>query len=232
MGRLTDYQSIVRTAMATTRTGSIRRFSAAERDAMIAAGIVAAGEREDVDAGRRFTVDEYLALGAAGILAKAERVELLDGEITQMAPIGNRRQHSVDWLAHLMHEAIGRQAMVQVRASIQLDDATMPEPDIAVIRRRSINDIAPVLPADVYLVVEVADSSLEFDLGEKLARYAAAGIPEVWVANLRAGELVVNTEPEGGAYAHVRVIPLDGRVSPQAFPDAVLELADFIPAVE
>ena len=218
--------------MTTARTGSIRRFSAAERDAMVAAGIVAAGEREDVDAGRRFTVDEYLALGAAGILAKEERIELLDGEIIQMAPIGNRHMNSVDWLADLMRESVGRRAMVRVQGSIQLADATMPEPDIAVIRRRSVNDIAPVLPSDVYLVVEVADSSLEFDLGEKLARYAAAGIPEVWVANLRAGELVVNTEPEGAAYAQVRVIPLDGRVSPQAFPDAVLELADFIPAVE
>ena len=218
--------------MATTRTESIRRFSAAERDAMVAAGIVSDEEREDVGAGRRFTVDEYLALGAAGILAKEERIELLDGEIICMAPIGNRHQHSVDWVAHLMGPAIGRQAMVQVRGSIQLDDFTMPEPDVAVIRRRSVNDLAPVLPPDVYLVVEVADSSLEFDLGEKLARYAAAGIPEVWVANLRAGELAVNTGPEGAAYANVRVIPLDGRVSPQAFPDVVLDLADFIPAVD
>ncbi len=217
--------------MATARTGSFRRFSAAERDAMVAAGIVADGESEALAAGRRFTVDEYLALGAAGILAKEERVELLDGEIIQMAPIGNRHMNSVDWLGHLMRESLGRRAMVRIQGSIQLDDATMPEPDIAVIRWRSINDIAPVLPSDVHLVVEVADSSLEFDLGDKLARYAAAGIPEAWVANLRAGELVVNTEPEGTAYAHVRVIPLDGRVSPQAFPDVVLELADFIPAV-
>ena len=220
--------------MVTARTSTIRRFTAAEMEAMVAAGIVAAGEREAVATGRRFTVDEYLALGAAGILAKEERIELLDGEIICMAPIGNRHrhQHSIDWLAHLMHPAIRLRAMVQVKAPIQLDDFTMPEPDIAVIRRRSVNDLASVLPSDVYLLVEVADSSLEFDLGEKLALYAAAGIPEVWVANLRAGELVVNTEPEGSAYTNVRVIPLDGSVSPQAFPDVVLELADFIPAVD
>ncbi len=217
--------------MTTTRTDAIRRFAAAEREAMVAAGIVAYDERENVGAGHRFTIDEYLALGAAGILAKDERVELLDGEIIQMAPIGNRHMNSVDWSGDLMREGVGRRAMVRVQSSIQLDDATMPQPDIAVIRRRSVNDLAPVLPSDVYLLVEVADSSLEFDLGEKLTRYAAAGIPEVWVANLRAGELVVNTEPEGAAYAHVRVIPLGGTVSPQAFPDVVLELADFIPAV-
>ncbi len=218
--------------MTTIRAGATRRFSAAERDAMVVAGIVAAGERDTLRAGRRFTVDEYLALGAAGILAKEERIELLDGEIICMAPIGNRHLNSVDWVAHLMRPAIGDRAMVRVQGSIQLDDFTMPEPDIAVIRLRSVNDIAPVLPSDVYLLVEVADSSLEFDLGDKLALYAAAGIPELWVANLRAGELVVNTEPEGTVYANVRVIPLGGTVSPQAFPDVVLELADFIPAVD
>ena len=217
--------------MAITRTGGTRQFTDAEMGAIVAAGIVAAGEREALAAGRRFTVDEYLALGAAGILAKEERVELLDGEIICMPPIGNRHMNSVDWMAHLMHPAIGSRAMVRVQGSIQLDDASMPEPDIAVIRLRSINDIAPVLPPDVYLVVEVADSSLEFDQGEKLARYAAAGIPEVWIANLRTGQLVVNTDPEGEVYTNVRVIPLDGRVNPQAFPDVVLELADFIPAV-
>ncbi len=199
---------------------------------MIAAGIVTDEEREALAAGRRFTVDEYLLLGAAGILAKDERIELLDGEIIQMAPIGNRHRNSVNWSADLMREAIGRLAMVQVQSPIQLDEFTMPEPDIAVIRRRSINDNAPVVPSDVFLLVEVADSSLEFDLGEKLGRYAAAGIPEVWVANLRAGELVVNTEPDGDTYANVRIIPLDGAASPQAFPDVVLRPADFIPAVD
>ena len=218
--------------MTTARTDAIRRFTAAETDAMVAAGIVPASERGSVRASRRFTVAEYLALGEAGILAKEERIELLDGEIIQMAPIGNRHLMSVDWLSDLLRELIGRRAMVRVQGSIQLDDATMPEPDIAVIRRRSINDVGPTLPSDVYLLVEVADSSLEFDLGEKLARYAAAGIPEVWVANLRGGELVVNTEPEGAAYANTRVIPLGGRVSPQVFPDVTLELADFIPAVD
>ncbi len=218
--------------MTSTRADAIRRFTAAETDAMVVAGIVPASERGGVGAGRRFTVAEYLALGEAGILAKEERIELLDGEIIQMAPIGNRHLMSVNWLADLLREGIGHRAMVQVQGSIQLDDASAPQPDIAVIRRRSINDIGPTLPSDVYFLVEVADSSLEFDLGEKLARYAAAGIPEVWVANLRAGELVVNTEPQGATYANVRVIPLGGRVSPQAFPDVILELADFIPAID
>ena len=120
--------------------------------------------------------------------------------------------------------------MVQVQAPIQLDDLTMPEPDIAVIRRRSINDLAPVLPSDVYLLVEVADSSLEFDLGEKLARYAAAGIrPEAWVANLRAGELVVNTDlpPEWAVYENLLRYPAGWHGKPASFPDLVSRVGGF-----
>jgi Uma2 family endonuclease len=135
--------------MATTRPDVIRRFTAAEREDMAAAGIVAAGERDNVGAGHRFTIDEYLALGAAGILAKEKRIELLDGEIIQMAPIGNRHRNSVNWSVDLMREAIGHRAMAQVQAPIQLNNFTMPEPDIAIIRRRSINDLAPALPPDV-----------------------------------------------------------------------------------
>ena len=89
---LIDRPGDPRTEMTTVRTDSLRRFSVAETDAMVAAGIVPAGEREALAAGRRFAVDEYLALGAAGILAKEERIELLDGEIIQMAPVGNRHQ--------------------------------------------------------------------------------------------------------------------------------------------
>ena len=85
--------------MTTTQQRALRHFTAAEMEAMAACDIVPEGTSAGGDAGLRFTVDEYLALGAAGILTKEERVELLDGEIIQMAPIGNRHQHSIDWLA-------------------------------------------------------------------------------------------------------------------------------------
>ena len=83
----------------------------------------------------------------------------------------------------------------------------------------------------MYLVIEIADTSLSFDEGPKLARYAAAGIPEVWVANLRAREVTAYAEPSGSEYASVRTYRVGESISPRAFPDVVLAVADFMPPV-
>ena len=87
-------------------------------------------------------------------------------------------------------------------------------------------------PDDVYLVIEFADSSLAFDRGAKLARYAAAGIPEVWVANLRAREVTAYADPMGSKYAAVSVYEAGDSISPRAFPDVVLAVADFMPPAD
>ena len=110
--------------------------------------------------------------------------------------------------------------------------ALAPEPDIAVIRLRSINDLVTVTPEEIYFLVEVADSSLEFDRETKLARYAAAGIPEVWIANLVDRRLEAHADPVDGAYQTSRVILPGESVSPRAFPDVVLAVSDFLPERE
>ena len=178
---------------------------------------------------RRFTVAEYFAMAEAGILDEDEHVELIDGEIIVMAPMGNPHRQSVNWAGRLLGPALGDRAMVQVQAPIVLDDGTAPEPDIAVIRLRSINDLATVTPEEVYFLVEVADSSLEFDREEKLARYAAASIPEVWIGNLVDGRVEAYDDPVDGAYQNVRIIPTGERISPRAFPDVELAVSDFLP---
>jgi Uma2 family endonuclease len=177
-----------------------RPFSSDECAALVRAGIIDAREQADALAGRhRFTVDEYLAIGDAGILYKSDRVELIDGVIIIMPPIGDRHVGGTNWVnALLVPPLIGR-ATVQMAGPIYLNDNTAPEPD-AVLKRWTAPGSGPVsrtTPEDVYLVIEFADTSLAYDRGAKLARYAAAGIPEVWVANLRAGGLGVNTEPDG-----------------------------------
>ena len=179
---------------------------------------------------RRFTVSEYCALAEAGILAEDERIELLDGEIIVMAPIGPPHEGGTDQLnSELAHRLYGR-AIVRVQGSVQLNDDSLPQPDIAILRLRDDYHRERPMPADVLLLIEVADSSLEYDRRAKLPRYAAAGIPEVWIANLRTRQVEAYDDPAGGVYQGRRVVSAAGRLSPRAFPDVVLAVADFLRA--
>jgi Uma2 family endonuclease len=207
-----------------------RPFSSDECAALVRAGIIDAGEQADALAGRhRFTVDEYLAMARAGILNEDDRIELIDGEIIIMPPIGDPHEASTDWLTRLFVPPLIGRAIVRVQGAIRLDDRSAPQPDIALLRERPLSEVGPYFPPDVHLVIEVADSSLAYDRGAKLARYAAAGIPEVWVANLRAREVTSYAEPNGAEYAAVNTYRVGDTISPRAFPDVVLAVSDFMP---
>ena len=209
-----------------------RPFSSEECAALVRAGIIDAGEQADVLAGRhRFTVDDYVAMEASGILYKSDRVELIDGVIIIMPPIGDRHVGGTDWATTLFVPPLIGRATVQLAGPIYLNDHTAPEPDVALKRWTEPGSGATgrATPEDVYLVIEFADSSLAYDRGAKLARYAAAGIPEVWVANLRMQEVTAYAEPSGSEYAAVRTYRAGESISPRAFPDVVLAVSDFMP---
>ena len=209
-----------------------RPFTASECAAMTRTGIIASHERQDALAGRRrFTVDEYLAMAAAGILHEDDRVELIDGEIIIMPPIGIRHTGGTDWATTLFVPSLIGRATVQLAGPIYLNDRSAPEPDVVLKRWRApgSGQLGRTTPNDVYLVIEFADSSLAYDQGPKLARYAAAGIPEVWIANLRAREVTAYAEPSGSEYAAVRAYRAGASISPRAFPDVVLAVSDFMP---
>ena len=118
---------------------------------------------------------------------------------------------------------------MRIKGSIRLHSRSAPEPDVAVLRMRPLTDIRPYLPDDIYFVIEVADTSLAYDSGAKLARYAAAGISEVWVANLRVREVTVYADPSGSEYGTVNVYRPGDSISPSAFPDVVLAIDEFMP---
>lgn len=209
-----------------------RPFSPEECAAMVRSGIIDAGEQADVLAGRRrFTVDEYLAMEAAGILYKSDRVELIDGVIIVMPPIGDRHVKGANWGTTLLLPPLLGRATVQVGGPIYLNDGTAPQPDIALVPWDIPGSgvTGRATPADVYLVIEFAESSLAYDRGAKLARYAAAGVPEVWVANLRAREVTSYAEPSDAEYGSVRTYRLGESISPRAFPDVILAVSDFMP---
>ncbi len=177
---------------------------------------------------RRFTVEEYCAMAEAGILAEDERVELLDGEIFIMPPIGEPHEFGTDLFNRELSHRLYDRALVRVQNSIRLNDYGLPEPDIAVVRFRNDYHRNRPTPADVLLVIEVADSSLRRDREMKLPHYAAAGIPEVWIANVPARQVEAFHDPVDGVYQSSRIVPADGQISPIAFPDVVLTVGDFL----
>ncbi|CAI8049746.1 hypothetical protein GBAR_LOCUS27390, partial [Geodia barretti] len=171
---------------------------------------------------RRFTVDEYCAMADAGILGEEERIELLDGEIVVMPPIGAPHEDGTTRLSSDLITRLQGRAWVRVQNSVRINDYGLPEPDIAIVRLRDDYHRQRPTPADVLLVTEVSDSSLEYDRDVKLPRYAAAGIPEVWIANVPARQVEAFHDPVDGIYQSSRVVPAEGKLSPRAFPDVVL----------
>ena len=218
--------------MTTTQTGlpPMRPFTPEECDVLVSAGIIAEGEQTAVLSGKRpFNVDEYLDMEKVGILHEDDRIELMDGKIIFMAPIGDSHTFGTDWLNMILAPLFVGLAMVRIGGPIYLNDRSAPQPDVAVVRIFHTPDEAHSSPDDVYFVIEVADSSLRYDSGPKLARYAAAGIPEVWIANLRVREVTVYTNPSGSEYASVSVRRPGDSISPGAFPDVVLAVDEFMP---
>ncbi len=179
---------------------------------------------------RRFSVKEYYAMADAGILTEKDRVELLDGEIILMAPIGSRHAFCVDQFNDMLVPALQGQAFVRIQNPVRLDDGSEPQPDIAVVRWRDGYSEGHPTPEDVLLLIEVADTTVDFDRNEKLALYARAGIPEVWIANLRDRRLETYTEPTGNEYVTAHHFEIGSSVSPQAFPDIVVPVGRIIPA--
>ncbi len=215
--------------IATTQFPVARPFTPEECAALVAAGIIAEGERAAVLAGKRlFSVDDCLAMLEAGVLREDDRIELIDGELLIMAPIGDNHDNTTDWLNELCVHAFGGLARVRVQGSIRLNNMSAPQPDIAILRRRPLSDSRPYYPEDIFLVIEVANTSLRYDSGPKLARYAAAGIVEVWVVNLQDGTVTVYTGLLDSAYTSVRTYQAGESISPQAFPEVSLAVADFV----
>src|SRR5712691_10205844 len=130
----------------------------------------------------QFTVADFARMTEAGIFAEDDRVELIDGEVRVMSPIGPRHAAIVKRLNALMSRKVADRAILSVQDPIQLTDYTEPQPDLAVLRvREDFYVQAHPVPADVLVVVEVAETSLEYDREEKIPRYAQVRIPEVWL---------------------------------------------------
>jgi Uma2 family endonuclease len=152
----------------------------------------------------RFTVHDYHRMGEAGILHEDDRVELIEGEVVEMAAIGTRHFTCVNRLNRLLVMSVGDAAIVSVQNPVRLDEHTEPQPDLTVIRPRDYSESLPV-PEDVLLLIEVSDTILAYDRGVKLPLYARAGIGEVWIVNLPTETIEQYTDPSGDSYRHAEL---------------------------
>ncbi len=160
-------------------------------------------ERPQAPARHRLDVDAYYKMAEAGILTRAHRVELIDGEIFDMAAIGSPHAAVTKRLVRSFAQAAadGR-TLMSVQDPLRLDGYNEPQPDFMLLRPRA-DDYHGGHPnaADVLLLVEVSESSLAYDSGTKLALYARFGVPEVWIIDLQGAAVEVYREPAGDAYS-------------------------------
>ena len=161
----------------------------------------------------------------AGILSESDRVELIDGEVIEMSPIGSRHAACVNRLTMLLTSKLGQTAILSVQNPIRLDEYSEPQPDLCLLQPRAdFYAQGHPAPADVLLVAEVADSSVGFDREVKLPLYAQALIPEVWLVDLQADAVEIYSQPSGGKYQKSREIKRDEIITSETIPQLSLDV--------
>ena len=179
----------------------------------------------------RYTSERYFALVSEGVLQPDDRVELLEGVIVAMAPQNPRHASATIWGYDALHEVTKGRAVMRTQMPLVLGSYSVPEPDIAVVPGRR-EDYVDRHPSTALLVVEVADSSLAQDRLTKAAIYAAAGIPEHWLVNLRDDRVEIFRSPDqkGRRYGVTTIARRGERLSIASLPDASVGVDDLLPA--
>jgi Uma2 family endonuclease len=173
---------------------------------------------------RQFTVADYARMRETAILAEDDRVELLDGEVREMSPIGPRHAAIVKRLNTLLGRLLDNTVILSIQDPIQLNDYTEPQPDLAILQYRDdYYAAAHPVADDVLVVIEVADSSVEYDREEKVPRYATAQIPEAWLVDLSSDIVEQYWQPRNGKYLLKRLVERGDTIVAQSVPK--LELA-------
>jgi Uma2 family endonuclease len=176
---------------------------------------------------RLFDVDDYHRMADAGILAEDDRVELIDGEILAMTPIGPRHSASVDRATRALVTAVGERAIVRVQGSVRLDRFREPQPDFVLLRPQA-DFYASRLPgpSDVLLIIEVAESSLDYDRDVKARVYAESAVPEYWLVDLDGRSVSCYAEPRDGAYQ--RQHGAGQAIAPESLPECAITVATLL----
>lgn len=175
---------------------------------------------------RLLTVDEYHRMGEVGILTEDDRVELIEGELVAMAPVGSEHVAASNMLTRLLVRAVGDRGIVSVGNPVRLTRHSEPQPDFAILKPRDDYRTTLPRPEDTMLAVEVANTSLDYDRKVKLALYARSGIPEVWIVNLAAVEVEVYRSPVADGYTSVTRAGRSDSLTIEAIPGVRIPVAE------
>lgn len=168
-------------------------------------------------------------MGETGVLRPDARVELLEGRILDRSPIGAFHGGVTTFLNALFTAAARGRWLTAVQNPVRLDDHSEPQPDLALLRpARDFYRRRHPTAEDVFLLVEVSDTSLAMDVEDKLPAYGRAGIPEVWIVNLNDETIEVYREPHFAGYASKTVLSAAGQASPARFPDVIVDVAEVL----
>ncbi|MGA7732091.1 MAG: Uma2 family endonuclease [Chloroflexia bacterium] len=177
---------------------------------------------------RLFNIREYHQMSKAGILSEDERVELIEGEIRRMSPIGSHHVGCVNRLSAILNRLAGAQAIVSVQNPILLGDASEPQPDIALLHARpDFYSDSLATPKDVILLIEVSDTTAHDDRQKKVPLYASWGIPSLWIVDLTAGIVEVYTHPMNDNYVQVEKLEVGQQIDIPGIDGATMSV-DYI----
>jgi Uma2 family endonuclease len=173
----------------------------------------------------RLSVDDYYKMAQTGVLPPEAHVELINGEVIDMPPMGSKHGSRVARLERLLHESISRRAIVRTQLPLRLNKFDEPEPDLALVKfRADFYEDAHPGGVDVLLLIEVAESSARYDRQIKIPLYARHGVPEVWIVDLEAGLVRFFRQPHGDGYTDITATDTPGSTPIAALPDVSIDL--------
>lgn len=172
---------------------------------------------------RLLTIQEYHRMAEAGIFHPEERLELIAGQIIRKSAKGTAHESAITRTERLLRQRLGEQVLLRLQSPIQLDDYSEPEPDIAVVMPNPLDyDDHHPYPEEVFLLIEVADSSLKYDREVKAIAYAKSGIADYWILDVNQRKLHVYRLPSPDSYQSETILSEDVTISPLAFPDCAI----------
>ncbi len=170
----------------------------------------------------RFSVDEYYKMIELGILKDCEKSEIIEGELIQKMPIGDRHAHIVDNLTRFFIRNVSDEILVRVQNPLRISDYTEPEPDFVLADLTKYDGTRHPRPAETLLVVEVSDTTLKYDRDTKLSLYAEAEIPEVWIVNLKNEIIEIHRQPSNGIYQLAQIFKKGETAKSDILPDLMI----------